>query len=158
VFIVTSARIRQISLLIVILVSMNACKEKFESHYSSATDAAKAGEFDRGWLPDVLKPDIRNISEWHDVASNEARGRFVLSEEFLNRLRSSCVISADVPRKTSSMPDWFPAAIYRGESSKEGMLIFRCEDFFVAINQQTKNGYFWSKYPSETKTCCDSRH
>ena len=145
----TSATIRQMSLLIAVLVSMNACKEKYESHYNSATDAAKAGEFDRGWLPDVLRPDVANISEWHDIDSNEVRGRFALNEEVVRRLRSSCVMSADVPRKTSLMPAWFPATIYRGDAKKEGMEMFGCEEFFVAINQHTEKGYFWSKYPSE---------
>jgi hypothetical protein len=105
-----------------------------------------------------LSLEVAQISEWHDIDSNEVRGRFAGNREILNRVRSSCAMSADLPRRTSSMPYWFPAAIYGGEAAKEGMAIFRCDEFFVAINQQTEKGYFWSKYPSETKTCCDSRH
>src|ERR1700722_19328666 len=88
--IVTSALVRRLLPMIVVVGIMCACREKFESQYPSAADAAKAGEFDRGWLPEVLKPDAMNIREWHDIASNEVRGRFALNERVLNRLQSSC--------------------------------------------------------------------
>ena len=71
---VNHSLMRRLLPLIVLSADMGACKEKFESHHFSAVDAAKAGEFDRGWLPKVLKPDTMDMREWHDVASNEALG------------------------------------------------------------------------------------
>ena len=131
---------------------MSGCKEKFESYYPSAATAVKAGAFDHGWLPDVLKPDVMNIREWHDVASNEVRGSFALNERVLNSLQSSCKPSKDVPRKTWSMPEWFPFSITRGDAGAHGMRIFRCDDFFIAADRTAAAGYFWeTQYPRSQK-------
>lgn len=152
----TAAIARRLLPSIAFLGIMCACTEKFESHYPSAGAAAKAGEFDRGWLPDVLKPDAMDIKEWHDIASNEVRGRFDLNDRILSSLQSSCKLSVDVPRKTWSMPKWFPDSITRGDANARGMRIFRCDDFFVAVDKATGTGYFWTKYPSDRNPnrCC----
>jgi hypothetical protein len=146
--IATVPRTLRLSLLLLIIATgiMYACKEKFES-YPSAADAVKAGEFDRGWLPDVLKPDATNISEWHDIASNEVRGKFALNERIVKSLQTTCKPGSDVPRKTWSMPAWFPALISSGKAAEHGMQIFRCDDFFVAVDTPAAAGYFWAKYP-----------
>jgi hypothetical protein len=142
--------------LIVVAGLMCACKEKFESRYASAADAAKAGEFDRGWLPEVLKADVMDITEWHDIASNEVRGKFIMNETVLNSLKSSCKAGTDVPRKTWSTPKWFPDAITHGDAAAHGMQVFRCDEFFIAVDKAGAAGYFWTKYPSDQnhQVCC----
>jgi hypothetical protein len=155
VLVVPAAITRRFLLLIVVTGIMCACREKFESHYPSAADATKAGEFDRGWLPVVLKPEVVGISEWHNIASNEVRGKFDLNERVLNSLQSSCKSDMDVPRKTRSMPEWFPDSITQGKAVAYGMEVFRCDDFFVAVDTRTATGYFWTKYPSDhPQVCC----
>jgi hypothetical protein len=139
---------RWLLFVIVVAGTMCACKEHFESYYPSASSAAKTGAFDHGWLPEMLKPDVMNIdvmniTEWHDFASNESRGRFALDERVLNTLRSSCQPATDMPRKTWSTPEWFPASITRGEAAAHGMLIFRCDNFFVAADKAAATGFFW---------------
>jgi hypothetical protein len=148
--------IRRFLLVALISGTMCACKEKFESSYSSAADAGKLGAFDHGWLPEVLKPDVMNIREWHDIASNEVRGKFALNTRVVNTLQSSCKSDMDIPRKTWSMPDWFPASIYRGNAAADGMRIFRCDEFFVAVDTGASSGYFWTKYPLKQyeDVCC----
>ena len=155
---ITAQNMLRLSLLLIIDGMMCACQEKFESYYPSAAAAAKAGAFDRGWLPDVLKPDVKDIREWHDIASNEFRGKFVLNERVVNRVQSSCRPGFDVPRKTRSMPEWFPLTISQGEATTHGMRVFRCDDFFVAVDTTTADGYFWTKYPLREydHTCCGS--
>jgi hypothetical protein len=145
----TAAIARKLLPLIALAGIMCACTEKFESHYASAEAAAKAGEFDRGWLPDVLKPDAADIKEWHDIASNEVRGRFDLNDRVVSSLQSSCKLGKDVPRKTWSMPKWFPDSIMSGDATARGMRIFRCDDFFIAVDTKAAAGYFWTKYPSD---------
>jgi hypothetical protein len=149
---------RRFLLLVIIAGMMCACQERFESYYPSATAAANLGAFDRGWLPEVLKPDVENIREWHDIDSNEVRGRFALNKRVLNSLQSSCRPDFDAPRKTRSMPEWFPTSISRGEATTHGMRIFRCDDFFVAVDAAAANGYFWTNYPLRQydHTCCGS--
>jgi len=153
---VISAIMPRLLLLVIVAGIMSGCEEKFESYYPSATAAAKAGVFDHGWLPGVLKPDVMNIREWHDIASSEVRGRFALNERVLNSLQSACKPAMDVPRKTWSMPEWFPASIARGDAVVHGMRIFRCDDFFVAVDTAAAAGYFWTKYPwgQNQQVCC----
>jgi hypothetical protein len=124
---------------------MCACKEKFESYYPSAAAAAKAGEFDRGWLPDVLKPDVMDIRLWYDIDSNEVRGKFALNERVVNSLQSTCTPGIDVPRRSWLMPEWFPASITRGDATAHGIRILRCDNFFVATDTAAATGYFWTK-------------
>jgi hypothetical protein len=146
--IVNSTVIRKLSLLVIVVGTMNGCKEKVESNYPSVAIAVKDGAFDRGWLPELLKPDVVNIWEWHDIASNEVRGRFALNERVLNRLQSTCKPAVDAPRKSWSMPDWFPESIPHGVAEAHGMRIFRCDNFFIAADAATEAGYFWeADYP-----------
>ena len=60
--------------------------------------AVTAGEFDRGWLPDVLKPDVTNIGEWHDIASNEVRGKS-LSTSGWSKAAHHLQAGSDVPQQ-----------------------------------------------------------
>lgn len=41
-----------------------------EVHYADVAAARSAGAFARGWLPDVLPDDARDISERHDLDTN----------------------------------------------------------------------------------------
>src|SRR5258705_10423142 len=109
----------------------------------STTAAEKSGAFDHGWIPDLLKPDVTDITEWHDIASSEVRGRFALNPGVLNRLKSSCTPATDMPRRTRSMPAWFPVSITSGDAAAQDMSVFRCADFFVALDKLAVAGYFW---------------
>ena len=150
--IVNNAVIRRLSLLVIFVGTMSGCKEKFESNYSSVAIAVKDGAFDRGWLPELLKPDVVNIREWHDIASNEIRGRFALNRRVLDSLQSTCKPAVDVPRKTWSMPEWFPESIPHGNAEAHGMRIFRCKNFFIAADAVAQAGYFWeADYPRSKK-------
>jgi hypothetical protein len=149
---VATAIIRRLWLLIIVAGIMSACQEKFESRYPSATAADKAGAFDHGRIPDLLKPDVTDIREWYDIASSEVRGRFALNPGVLNRLKSSCTPATDVPRRTRSMPGWFPVSITSGDAAAQGMSVFRCTDFFVATDKSAAAGYFWeTNYPRSAK-------
>ena len=150
--IVNSAVIRKVSLLVIVVGMMSGCKEKFESSYSSVAVAVKDGAFDRGWLPELLKPDVVSIKEWHDISSNEIRGRFALNQGVMDRLQSTCTRAVDVPRKTWSMPNWFPESIPQGDAEAHGMRIFRCDNFFIASDVPAQAGYFWeADYPRGKK-------
>jgi len=145
---VTSEIILKLSFLVIVVATMSACQEEFETHYPSAADAAKAGEFDRGWLPELLKPDAADIREWHDIDSNEVRGKFAMNARIHGILESSCSSAKDLPRKTWFMPSWFPSSIYRGDAAAHDIQIFRCNNFFVAEDKTAAVGYFWdTAYP-----------
>jgi hypothetical protein len=137
------------SFLLILAVSFTVgCHEKFEYHYATVVEAAHAGAFDHGWLPNILRPDVTDINVWYDTASGEVRGTFVANHALVNRMTSSCSSANDVPRRTRSMPDWFPSSITTGKAASEGVSQFRCTDFFVATDRNGVKGYFWeADYP-----------
>jgi hypothetical protein len=129
---------------------MFGCKDSVESHYESVAVAAHAGMFDHGWIPQILKPDVRDMVVWYDVSSNEVRGKFALNPGVTERIQSLCKPASNRPRRTWWMPGWFPAPINQGGASEHGLQMFRCEDYFVATEPATGNGYFWEmeiQYP-----------
>jgi hypothetical protein len=134
--------IRRLLLLIMVAGIMSACQEKFESHYPSATAADKAGAFDHGRIPDLLKPDVTDIREWYDIDSSEVRGRFALNPGVLNRLKSSCTPATDVPRRTRSMPEWFPVSITSGDAAAQGMSVFAVLTFMLPRTNQPQQVIF----------------
>src|SRR5579863_1483229 len=83
------------------------CKEQIESHYPTVNAATEAGAFNRGWLPAVLQPDGTALQEWHDLDSNEVRGRFALNDSLLHRLQSDCEESQEKP-PTDHGPNGIP--------------------------------------------------
>jgi len=139
-------------ILVTLSAFMTACRDSTESHYPTTVAAAQAGMFDRGWLPEILKPDAGEITVWYDIASNEVRGKFALNPAVTERVRSTCKTASDVPRKTWWMPNWFPASITTG--APVGLQIFRCNDYFVATDGAQGKGYFWEterQYPRSMK-------
>src|SRR6266496_2797965 len=110
------------------------CNEVSESHYSTAAAAAQAGAFTRGWLPDLLQPDVLDIYESHDLDSSEVEGRFALNDGVIHRIQSGCRTSMKIPERARS-------ALSATPSSANAV---RCGDFLVTIDTAKRTGYFWS--------------
>jgi hypothetical protein len=125
VLVAQSRMIRTALVLVVGVVTITGCNEQVESHYPVVAAAAQAGAFERGWLPAVLKPDVTDIREWHDVDTNEVRGRFVLNDPVLHRLQSDCKQATEVPRHIRSAPSWWPESI-PGDEAATAIPVFRC--------------------------------
>src|SRR5690348_12095939 len=52
--------------LVPVLLSL-ACNETPKASYSTVDAAAQDGAFQRGWLPDVLRSDVSDIREIHNL-------------------------------------------------------------------------------------------
>lgn len=141
----TADLIRKSSVLAVFAVLMlAACREQFESHYVSSAAAAKDRALERGWLPSLLRTDATEIREWHDIDTNEVRGTFSLSEKIKGRLGSECTPSEGAARAIGSTPAWWPDYLVEGRTPPESTHIYRCGNFFVAIDATASKGYFWT--------------
>lgn len=139
-----STVIRSVLLALVVGAAITtACNEQHEAHYPTVAAAAEAGEFKRGWLPAELKPDVTDIQEWHDVDTNEVRGKFALNDSFLHRLQSNCKQSADVPRHIRSAPSWWRDHVTHDEAASS-IGEFRCGNFFIVAVTRNRAGYFWA--------------
>jgi hypothetical protein len=139
-----------IALTVVVMVAavvvMSGCNEQLEKHYPTAATAAQAGAFDHGWIPRVLQPDVTDIREWHDLDTNEVRGRFAPNDSVLNRLQSTCKQGGDLPRRVRSAPNWWPDSVNNGGSAKNTP-VFHCDNFFITTDTQKATGYFWTNGP-----------
>lgn len=140
---VKSKMIRTVLVLVVGMAIMTGCNEQHETHYSTVAAAAQAGAFERGWLPAELKSDVTDIEEWHDVDTNEVRGRFALNDSFLHRLHSDCKQATDVPRHISLAPSWWRNPM-TGDQAGRSIGEFRCGNFFIAADTSNRTGYFWA--------------
>ena len=99
------------------------CDKKFDSHFPTAAAASQAGEFTRGWLPDILQPDATDIHEWHDLDSNRCEGQFSLNDNLVRRVQKECKSTREVPMNATE---------------------FRCGDFLVSLDLEKRTGNFQS--------------
>jgi hypothetical protein len=136
---VLATSIRRI-LFLVIAVLLTGCNDTVETHYANVGLAMQDHAFERGWLPPVLKPDATDIREWHDIDTNEIRGRFALSRSILKRVQGDCKQVADQPQHLRFAPAWWPETMAGPEKTGN---IFRCGNFFVGISEENNEGYFW---------------
>jgi hypothetical protein len=111
-------RRRLILMIAISCVLIAGCDEKFESHFPTAAAASEAGEFTRGWLPEVLRPDATDIYEWHDLDSNRGGGRFSVNPSLVHRIESDC-------QRTSKTE-------------------FRCDEFWISVDSEKGIGRFRS--------------
>lgn len=123
------------------LLLVTGCKEQLESRYPTVNTAAQTGAFKRGWLPGVLQPDATDMREWHDLDSNEVRGRFALNDSVLHRLPSDCKESQEEP-PTGTDPSWWLHTRVGGETAAS-LHVVRCDNFFVSMDRANGVGYFW---------------
>jgi hypothetical protein len=136
--------IRKIVVTITSALLLTSCDERRKSHYPTADAATKAGAFERGWLPVVLQPDLTDIREWHDLNSNDVRGRFTINHVVLLRMQSECKKSSEIP-PIELAPEWWPRSISEGEA-ETGVRVVHCREFFVAIDAANRTGYFWDDH------------
>ena len=91
------------------------CDQKRELFYNDLSGAAKAGEFDRGWLPDYLPKTSRNIHLVElDSPSKEWCG-FEFSPSDSQGLRETLKTVTALPPSVRRLPSpgrsWWPAVL-----------------------------------------------
>jgi hypothetical protein len=139
---VRDAPIPTVLVMVASLLLMTGCKEQLESHYLTVNAATQAGAFKRGWLPAVLQPDGTDMREWHDLDSNEVRGRFALNDSVLHRLQSDCEESQEKP-PTDNGPIWWLHTSLDGKTAPN-FHVLRCDNFLVSTDRANGVGYFWA--------------
>jgi hypothetical protein len=67
------------------------CHETPHAYYANASDAVKDGAIARGWLPSVLDSNVTEISESHDLDSNQGIADFRYTPELIRKLQRNCI-------------------------------------------------------------------
>ena len=111
------------------LLGMSACvgpfRDDFESHYADVSAARRAGAFDRGWLPEFIPDDAKDISEEHKIDSSRTWACFstpagpptvraLLLKQGATRVPGPI---ASAPRGLLRTREWWPASM--GEARLE---------------------------------------
>lgn len=94
------------------------CDETPHAHYARAADAVSAGAVTRGWIPEVMKSDVSDIHESHDLDSNHGSASFHYTPGLIPKLQQHCV----------------------SRSASNGRLIFQCGAFTLSLDPNQQRG------------------
>lgn len=79
-----------------LVIGSTACTDTLiEERYSTWEEANDNGIFQRGWLPNWLPEDIKNIYEKHDLDSNRSTTVFELDREYQDVFDEECHKATD---------------------------------------------------------------
>ena len=126
---------------------VTGCRETPQTNYKSSDEAAAAGAFARGWLPEVLRHGATGISEFHDLDSNHGGATFQYSDSLADLVSHSCSQLAPEDEVSSPLNSW-PAFVREhpnaGSLASRGIRVYRCEAFQVALDSSSNHaGLLW---------------
>lgn len=105
---------RQVRLLAFVLcVCLAGCHgDRRESFYPSLVDAKRDGAIDRGWIPDFLPGNSRDIHEMHDMSPSTTWCAFEFlpaeSQSLRKNLKSIDALPPSVSRVANPGKSWWP--------------------------------------------------
>lgn len=110
---------RQVQATIVVLCFGLGCviagchRDRFESFYSSFSDATKDRAIERRWIPAFLPPSSRNIHLVGDLSPSRVWGAFEFLPADSDQLRKSIKTVDTLPRSLAHLPglgkEWWPS-------------------------------------------------
>ena len=119
------------------------CAEQFDHRFETGVAALSSDLARRGWVPEWLPAEARNVHIQHDIDTNEEWLRFEVDEEHRSALvaglqsLSPAEIRAVTVRSPRRAPWWFEGLIQQ-EPANDGALnanIFRGEDRLVLLDR-----------------------
>ncbi|NJK74002.1 MAG: hypothetical protein HC849_29095 [Oscillatoriales cyanobacterium RU_3_3] len=114
-----------------------AC-DTVSSRYSTAIEARKSQEFNRGRLPKILPDSAFDIQETYDLDLNLGNGSFRFAARDSESLRTYL--------------KWHPLSTAQGLSEedtklqRDGYVFYTFETFFIAVNWETYHARFWHPF------------
>jgi hypothetical protein len=129
------------------------CSDRREASFATPKEARNAGAVAKGWIPGDLPDSATELREVHDVDTNEVWGTFRLYTNEpgtigLSRIEASRINGHSVraPRVTW-WPEKLSGSLDARSLEKDGFELYAARgqtEFWIAINQQTHQGFFWS--------------
>ncbi len=135
-----------------ILVMTAACEklDTVENVYPDAPEAIRAGAVERGWIPAFLPLSAKEITEKHNLDTNEVWLRFSMDSGELDSIEKSCqqieAVEAAFPRKGGG--DWWPEPLtekQRGSQQQaSGYTHYRCGNGgSIAVERDGHRVFYW---------------
>lgn len=75
---------RSLIAILLISASLIGCSDTVTTTFTDFHQAQNAGAFDRGWLPPILPPSAKNITEKNNLDLNVGEGFFTFLPEDIN--------------------------------------------------------------------------
>lgn len=137
---------------LLVLLVLSTCEkmETKETKYANYEAVRKAGEIDRGWIPEFLPLSAKNIHERHNIDTNEVWLFFNFNYSTdIENLGKSCkqVTSHNIvfPRYPGG---WWPKELTRRtedtQSTDRDYEYYRCEDDgIIAIDSKNGKAFYW---------------
>jgi hypothetical protein len=137
----------RLGLVLLLLAALLGCNEQQTAYYPTVNAAVADRAFERGWLPEVLRNDVSEIRETHDLDSSRGSGSFQFAPSFVPHLETTC--SRPHPADTAgnaaaAWPKVFGGVSTIADVEGRGFRAFRCSGFTVAVDSAAHSGYFWN--------------
>ena len=131
--------------LFVMIVGTVSCSERREVFFANGDAARRSGTVERGWFPDWLPNDARDIREVHDVDTNQVLAAFRIDTDASRILPPAC---AQTPRETlEPVPfsvAWWPNDVPPSSLVTHRHVYYRCkDDAYVAVSTSDGQFYYW---------------
>lgn len=104
-----------------------ACSERVLTFYKKYEDAAKEGAVQRGWIPEIVPKNAREIHEQHDLDTNEVWVRFYIQKEEKSRVTAGLKKLTDdeilkIKLKYPSKANWWFEGLVQQSPSNDNAL------------------------------------
>lgn len=141
-------------LLVAILgISVSACDyfDTEERVYADANEAITSGALDRGWIPPFLPASAKEITEKHNLDTNEVWVAFSLDPNEFSGIEKSC---QKIEWNESQLPrirggDWWPDSlameVHSSQKASE-YTSYQCENGgMIAVDSSRGKVFYWRR-------------
>lgn len=124
------------------------CNEIEKKHFDNLDSAKQSHLIEKGWIPDFIPPDSRDIRLESDIDMASVYGRFSSSD--IDAIRKHCSSAEDSFRLPGHAPTWYPKdfgdAVTAGHLKDKGYEVLRCDQggFNIAIHALENEVFYWS--------------
>jgi hypothetical protein len=125
----------------IVLLSFQGCKENPKTYYATVADATADKAFERGWLPEIMRTDVAEIHESHDLDSNHGWATFRYHGQFPMRVESDC---ARIPiDKIGTWPKFMNDIEASARMGSKTIDAYKCGPFVAVLDSGKQFGYVW---------------
>lgn len=139
-----------LGLAVVLLSASCERMETTESMYPDARAAINAGAIQRGWIPAFLPSSAKEISEKHNLDTNEVWLRFSMDASERSSIEKSCrqIRLAETVFPRMGAGDWWPEGLTEKKRSAQAQaaryMLYRCDNGgSIAVEEHWRRVFYW---------------
>ena len=110
--------------LTIVIPLLSGCSDVKDERFATWTDARQAGAIERGWIPPFVPASARDISDTHNLDTNEQMLTFIVPPEAVKPMLES--ITPRTELKGAAAIKAFAAVEWNESAAKEAEAILLC--------------------------------